>query len=194
MFDWDRDCDEVLHHTRVAPHARPAPGAMASLDGSDEPVPSLTELLTPARGMLVAAGLAVAMFLPEQVADASNAGPLVDFAALAEVSAPARPAPPPGLEVYDDAQYRAFIDGLRGFGDAQLRDYAALTMQDMERSAVFLQPAFRDALRITQLEMDQRGLSLLPHQAIHLDSLADVSGACTSDMAGLALIPVSETC
>lgn len=194
MFDWDRDCDEVLHHTRVAPHARPAAGAMASLDGNDAPVPSVPELPTPSRGMLLAAGLAVALFLPERVADASNAAPLVDFVALAEVSAPAQPAPPPDLEVYDDAQYRAFMDGLRDFGDAQLREYAALTMQDMERSAGFLQPAFRDALRITQLEMDQRGLSVQAEIPISLDNLADGAGPCATAMAGLGLIPVIETC
>lgn len=194
MFDWDRDCDEVLHHSRVAAHARPAPGTMASLDGANAPVPGLDALLPPARGMLLAAGLAVALFLPERVADASNSAPLVNFAALAEVSTTAQPAPPPDLEVYDDTQYRAFMDGLRGFKDAQLRDYAALIMQDMERSAGFLQPAFRDALRITQLEMDQRGLSVQAETAISLDNRADGAGACATAMAGLVLIPVSETC
>ncbi|MCC5992774.1 MAG: hypothetical protein JJT99_09645 [Rhodobacteraceae bacterium] len=192
MFDWDRDCDEVLHHTRVAPHARPVAGAMESLDGGDAPVPRLVELLTPARAMLLAAGLGVAMLIPEQVADASNAAPLVDFVALAELSAPAQPVPPPDLEVYDETQYRAFMAGLRDFGDAQLRDYADLIAQDMDRSAGFLKPAFRDALRVTQHEMGQRGLSLQAELPIRLDSLADGGGSCKTEMAGLALLPVPD--
>lgn len=198
MFDWDRDFDDVLSETRVAEHARPDPAQADPLDGADAQIPTLRDLLAPGQAMLLALGLGVAALLPEQLADASKAAPLLDSAALAGVLASAQPVvtlvPPPELEVYDAAQYRAFLTGLRDFGDAQLRDYAALMARDLGQSAGFLKPSFRDALRVAQYEMTRRGLELpseLAHQAPPLDNFAGGGGACTADVLSLAPLPAA---
>lgn len=184
MFDWDKDCDDVLQDSRVAPHARPAPKSqaeqIAALDSA-----LLRKWFGNARMLVLGLGLVVATIFPQPVTDASGvAVGSVGMAMLSDLAQEGQDAQMPDLEVYDSARYRRFVAGLRGFEDSQLAQYARATAHDLERAAAFLHPSLRDALRITKAEMSRRGMPI-PAEIADATGPRGILANCGARMAGI---------
>ncbi len=154
MFDWDSHYEDVVAAT-VLPEVTEAEAAprLKRWASRGRALAGRWAMAAAVAAGLFAAGTGVSM-IPR---DAPGAWLSAVSRQTMQVLGLDDSAMPAGLLAYDQAQFDRFRHGIAGFTDSELLDFARVTQRDL--NGVNTMAAYtHDALLLTHLEIDRRGL------------------------------------